>query len=77
MVVGFNYEDFRAMKLVDDWKDLWKWSSTHVAALAAVAPAVWVGMPRDIKDAIPAEYMPYIAGAMFFAAFVVARVRKQ
>ena len=65
------------MKLVSDWRDLWRWSSTHVVLAASVIPVAWVNLPQEFKDSIPQEYMPYIGGVMMFAAFIVARVRAQ
>lgn len=64
------------MKLVSDARNWWKWNSTHVAALLAVAPLAWVQMPADLKSQVPDWAMPYIAGFMFLA-FVIARLRDQ
>jgi hypothetical protein len=68
---------FIQMKLVDDWRDLWKWSSTHVVLIASAAPIAWMQLPQEFKATVPEHYMPYIGGVMFVAAFIVARVRKQ
>ncbi|AGG91187.1 MULTISPECIES: hypothetical protein [unclassified Sulfitobacter] len=64
------------MKLVSDARNWWKWNSTHVAALLAVAPLAWAQMPADLKSQVPDWAMPYIAGFMFLA-FVIARLRDQ
>ena len=64
------------MKLVSDARNWWKWNSTHVAALLAVAPLAWALMPADLKSQVPDWAMPYIAGFMFLA-FVIARLRDQ
>lgn len=64
------------MKLVDDWRDFWKWSSTHVAAIVAVAPLAWQQLPHEFKAMVPDSVMPYIGAAMF-VAFVLARLRDQ
>ncbi len=64
------------MKIVSDARDWWKWNSTHVAAIIAVAPVAWAQLPADLKAHVPDWAMPYIAAAMF-VAFIVARLRKQ
>ena len=64
------------MKLVSDARNWWRWNSTHVAAIIAVAPVAWAQMPPELKAQVPDWAMPYIAGFMFLA-FLVARVRDQ
>lgn len=64
------------MKLVPDWRDVWKWSSTHVVGLAAVVPIAWSQLPHEFKSIVPQEWMPYIGG-LLFVAFLVARLRDQ
>lgn len=64
------------MKLIPDWKDFWRWHSTHIAALAAAMPSAWVMMPDDLKGYVPVEWMPYIGGVMFMA-FLIGRLRDQ
>lgn len=64
------------MKLVDDWKDAWKWHSVWIAAVLAALPVAWASMPADLKSAVPDTWLPYISGVMFLA-FLVGRVRAQ
>ena len=64
------------MKLVDDWKDFWKWHSVWIAAILAAFPVAWVAMPPDLKSAVPDGWLPYISGVMFLA-FVVGRIKAQ
>lgn len=64
------------MKLVDDWRDWWRWNSTHVAAIAAVLPGAWASLPPELKAQVPEGVMPYVAGVLFFA-FLIARLRQQ
>ena len=64
------------MRLVSDWRDFWKWSSTHIVGLAAIAPIAWQQLPHEFKTIIPDAYMPYIGGFLFLA-FIVARLRDQ
>lgn len=64
------------MKLVSDWRDVWKWSSTHVVALAAAIPIAWEHLPTEFKAIVPDECMPFV-GLIMFAAFVIGRLRDQ
>ncbi|MGC1497279.1 MAG: hypothetical protein WA790_15830 [Sulfitobacter sp.] len=64
------------MKLIPDWKDVWRWHSTHIAAIAAALPVAWASTPEDVKAYIPTAWMPWIAGVLFLA-FLLGRVRDQ
>lgn len=64
------------MGLVNDWKDFWKWSGTHVVAVASALPYAWAQLPPELKEQVPEQYLPYI-GVLFFAIFTLARLRKQ
>jgi len=68
------------MSLVSDWKSIWRWHSTWIAAVAAALPVVlplaWAQMPADLKAAVPDHWMPIIAVVMFIA-FVLGRIRRQ
>ena len=64
------------MKLVDDWKDAWRWHSTWLAGAIAALPFVWAEMPDDLKAYIPDEWQPIVAGVMF-VAFMIGRLRAQ
>lgn len=48
------------MKLVDDWRRAWRWSSVRLSALGAllfglveVAQQGWIGLPDEIRARIP------------------------
>ena len=41
------------MKLVDDWKDAWKWISTNCMVLAATVQGAWISIPDDLKQSVP------------------------
>ena len=64
------------MRLVPDWKNVWRWHSTWVAALLAALPMAWQSMPSDIKAYVPPEWEPAIL-ALMFVAFIFGRLRKQ
>lgn len=75
------------MKLVDDWKDWWRWWSLRLAALGTAITSVmiaypdaalsaWNILPEDIKATLPPDYIALI-GVGIFACSMVARVVKQ
>lgn len=70
------------MKLVDDWKNLWKSLTVQVSTIGfAVTQALyllptWDTVPDEVKSAIPPEYLPYVTG-FFFIATIVARAKYQ
>lgn len=74
------------MKLVDNWKQAWRWWSVRLAAIGAaiagtliVAPEsilqAWALLPADMQASIEA-YRGYIALAAFGLA-IVARLVEQ
>ncbi|HCQ8124604.1 TPA: hypothetical protein OL914_000041 [Klebsiella quasipneumoniae subsp. similipneumoniae] len=64
------------MKLVDDWKNAWRWFSMHALVLAGVIPTVWAELPPDLKTAIPPGAMGAIT-AVIAACGVVGRLVNQ
>lgn len=40
------------MKLVDDWRNGWRWFSVQAQAVAAAYVAVWLFQPSLITDAL-------------------------
>ncbi len=48
------------MKLVDNWKQCWKWLSLHcmisattIQALVAAIKEGWISIPDDLKSLVP------------------------
>lgn len=64
------------MKLVDNWKDAWKWFSMHALVLAGTIPAVWAEFPDDLKTHIPAGWMGVIT-AIIAGCGVAGRLLNQ
>jgi len=75
------------MKLIDNWKESWKFWSMRLAALGTVIASVlvaspeaamvaWNTFPEEFKQFIPPHWMPFI-GIGIFACSMVARVIKQ
>lgn len=66
------------MRLVDDWRRAWRWSSVRLSALGALVMAVaevagssWSALPPDVRDSIP--HAQTIA-LILFVAVPIARI---
>lgn len=70
------------MKLVENWKSLWKSLTVQVSAVGFVVTQAlfllpsWDIVPQEVKDAIPPEYLPYVTG-FFFLTAMAARYKAQ
>jgi hypothetical protein len=75
------------MRLIDDWKDAWKFWSVQLGILGTVLTSVllaspdaalmaWGAFPDEFKQFIPPHWMPFI-GVGIFACSMVARVIQQ
>ena len=42
------------MKLVDDFKDAWKWFSVQAMVLAGAIQGAWIYIPDSLRSSIPA-----------------------
>lgn len=62
------------MRLIDDWKTIWKRWSVHILAIGTVAQTVWATMPAEARLLFPAP--EYIGIGMAVAA-LIAMVVKQ
>lgn len=52
------------MKLVKNWRKLWKTYSTQALTLAAGIPGAWLMVPDEIKVLIPAQAMATITAVV-------------
>lgn len=74
------------MKLIDDWKQAWKFKSVQVGAISAFFYAlilfseqflnVWNVIPQELKDRIPENIAEWV-GLFVAVAMVLARLKKQ
>jgi hypothetical protein len=64
------------MKLIDNWKDGWRWLSVHALVILAVIPALWLDVPASWKEALPPNALSYIAVAVAVCG-IVARLFKE
>jgi hypothetical protein len=58
------------MKLVSDWKDAWRWFSVWAMSLSAAAPAAWLAVPEDMREAVPAEWLAVGAVVLAVAGLI-------
>ena len=54
------------MKLIEDWKDGWKWASTRCMTLAASLQGAWIAVPEDMKEHIPVSIVSGITIGLLF-----------
>lgn len=52
------------MKLVENWKQAWKWFSVQALALVALLPVVWPTLPPTVHAWVPEEWRPWIIVAL-------------
>lgn len=48
------------MKLVNNWKEFWKWYSIRIFGVIALFPVVWSSLPPDVKSLMPTSWGPWI-----------------
>jgi hypothetical protein len=58
------------MKLVENWRDCWKWFSVRALAAIGLLPAVWMMLPEDLRAYVPATWLPWIAAAVALGGLV-------
>lgn len=64
------------MKLVDNWKDCWRWFSMHCMAGAVAIQGAWVYIPDDLKANIPHNIQNYITIVLLVMG-MIGRVKDQ
>jgi RsiW-degrading membrane proteinase PrsW (M82 family) len=47
----------RKPKLVDNWKQAWKWFSVHCMTIAGAIHGAWLVLPDDMKASLPIKYV--------------------
>lgn len=40
------------MKLIENWRHAWKFSSVQVAACGVALPPAWLALPQEQRDAV-------------------------
>ena len=52
------------MKLVENWKDAWKWFSVQAMFASGAILGTWAMLPADLKDNIPDDFVTYCTMAV-------------
>lgn len=64
------------MKLVDDWKQAWKWISMNCMMIATVLQGAWMGIPDDMKTSVP-EWLVHAMTIIILVLGIAGRLVKQ
>lgn len=58
------------MKLVENWRQCWKWFSVQGLAILIVIPPTWAALPPDVKAFVPAGWEAWIFTVIALAAAI-------
>lgn len=64
------------MRLVPDWRECWRWNSTHGMGVAFAIITAWNYMPQKFQDAFPPHVVLGLASISLVLGFV-GRLRDQ
>ena len=64
------------MKLVSDWRNVWRYYSTQFLIAIAALPLVWASIPVEVQMMLPIEWRPWLLSGMALAG-AASRVVKQ
>ena len=64
------------MKVVSDWRNVWKYYSTQALLGLAALPIVWMELPADVKAMVPSEWHAWIVSGIAVAG-AASRYLKQ
>jgi len=64
------------MKLVDDWKQGWRWLSVHCMTLAIAVQGAWMWLPPDLKATLPQQVVSGVSLGLLVLG-VIGRFVKQ
>lgn len=64
------------MRLVDNWRQAWKWYSVHIMIAIVALPEIWGYFPPEWKESLPPNFLA-IAMSVLGGSAIVARVFSQ
>lgn len=64
------------MKLVENWREAYKWVSVHCMVVAGAIQGAWVYIPEDMKANVPHHLINGLTVALMVLG-VVGRIKKQ
>lgn len=62
--------------LVDDWRQCWRWFSTHALAVAVALQATWLELPPEWKAAVPAQLVHFMTIGVLVMGFLGRLLRQ-
>lgn len=68
------------MKLVDNWKQAWKWYSVHIMLVIVALPEIWGYFPLEWRESLPPstfKYMMMFLGGSAIAARLFSQEKKR
>jgi hypothetical protein len=54
------------VKLVDNWRNSWKWFSMQCMAASGALQGAWLAIPESMKATVPPEWVSYATVALLF-----------
>lgn len=64
------------MKLIDDWKNAWRWASINCMALAASVQGAWMYIPDDLRDNVP-HHLASAITLVLLALGIIGRITQK
>lgn len=58
------------MRLIDDWRQAWRWFSVQAGAVVVLLPVAWEALPDETKALIPDAWLPWIVSAVGVAVVI-------
>lgn len=64
------------MKLIEEWRQWWRFASVWASGVGFSVLAVWAIMPPAVRDAVP-DGIELLIGAVLFGGVLLARITDQ
>lgn len=64
------------LRLVQDWRNWWRWHSTKALVLLGLLPTIWLEMPAEWKAMLPASWLQS-ASFIIMLIGILLRMTKQ
>ncbi len=58
------------MKMVENWRESWRWFSQWAFVMAGSLQTTWVALPPNLQTALPATVVSSVAAAICVLGFV-------
>lgn len=64
------------MKLIDEWRQAWRFASVWASGVGFSVLTVWAIMPPAVRDVVP-DWIEVVVGGLLFGGVLLARLTKQ